>query len=146
MLLTTMSPRAASTKHTKSGFSLPVAIGRRLAQLRQQRRWTLKEMAAKIEVSFSMYTKYEHGHNPPPLDILLKLAELLQTNVEFLLTGARTEGRPLHNTRLLERLQAIEALPAEDLEAVITVLDAITVRREVEVSLSKQVSSRRTRE
>mgnify|MGYP000446641599 CR=1 FL=1 len=68
----------------------------------------LKEMAAKLDVGFSVYTKWEYGLHVPPVEKLIQLAEILQTTVDYLLTGNRTEGRPLHNTRLLERLHDIQ--------------------------------------
>jgi len=125
-------------------FDLRKTIGKRIAALRNQHGLMLKEMAAKLDVGFSVYTKWEYGLHVPPVEKLIQLAEILQTTVDYLLTGNRTEGRPLHNTRLLERLNALESLPAADMEAAITVLDGLVVRHEVEASVSRRGSARKS--
>ena len=125
-------------------FDLRKTIGKRIAELRNQHGWMLKEMAAKLDVGFSVYTKWEYGLHVPPVEKLIQLAEILQTTVDYLLTGNRTEGKPLHNTRLLERLHALESLPSEDMEAAITVLDGLVVRHEVEASVSRRGSARKS--
>lgn len=143
---TTTRPSRTLTKIAKpapsapTDFDLKKTIGTRIAALRNQHGWMLKEMAAKLDVGFSVYTKWEYGLHVPPVDKLIQLAELLQTTVDYLLTGNRTEGKPLHNTRLLERLHALESLPAEDMEAAITVLDGLVIRHEVEASVSRRSS------
>ena len=96
-------------------FDLRKTIGKRIAELRNQHGWMLKEMATKLDVGFSVYTKWEYGLHVPPVEKLIQLAEILQTTVDYLLTGNRTEGKPLHNTRLLERLHALESLPSQDM-------------------------------
>ena len=132
-------PSAALAPAANGGFSLSRTIGLRIGKLRQQHGWTLKEMAAKLQVSLSMYSKYEYGANPPPIDKTIALAEIFGVSLDFLLTGNQTEGRPIHHTRLLERFQAIESLPSEDIEAAITVLDGLVVRREVAQSVARRV-------
>ena len=43
----------------------------------------------------------------------------------------RLSSRPLHNTRLLERLRALETFDAEDQEAVLKLIDAMIVKHRV---------------
>jgi len=112
------------------------AFGRRLKQLRKQRKWTQKELAEKLGVRFGQLNKYECGLNAPPLEKLIQMAELLDTTVDFLLTGDGAGDRPLHNTRLLERFRALEDFESEDREAVIKLIDAMIVKRKVEGALS----------
>ncbi len=107
-------------------------FGKRLKELRKQQKWTQKELAAKIDSQFSQLNKYECGLNFPPADKLIQLAEILDTTVDYLLTGNRTEGHPLHNVRLMERFQALEKFDSEDREAVIKLIDAMIVKNRVE--------------
>ena len=69
---------------------------------------TQKELADKLGIRFGQLNKYECGLNAPPMEKLLQLAELLDTTVDYLLTGDGKDERPLHNTRLLERFRALE--------------------------------------
>ena len=111
-------------------------LGLRIKQLRKQYKWTQKELAAKIDVRFPQLNKYESGLHAPPVEKLVKIAEVFDTTVDFLLTGNRSEQRPLHNLRLLERFQAMEDFNAEDQEAVIKLIDAMIVKNKVEGAIN----------
>ncbi len=112
------------------------AFGKRIKNLRKQKKWTQKELAAKIEVRFAQLNKYECGLHVPPLEKIIQLAEVFDTTVDYLLTGDRTEEKPLHNMRLLERFQALEDFNSEDQETVIKLIDAMIVKNKVEGALS----------
>jgi transcriptional regulator with XRE-family HTH domain len=111
--------------------TLRKAFGARIKTLRKQRKWTQKELAAKIDTPVSMLNKYESGLHAPAIEKLVELAELFDVTVDFLLTGNRSEDKPLHNLRLLERFQELEGFSTEDQEAVITLIDALVVRNRV---------------
>ena len=111
-------------------------FGQRIKQLRKQRNWTQKELAVKIDVRFPQLNKYECGLHTPPMEKLIKMAEVFDTTIDFLLTGDRSEQRPMHNLRLLERFQALEEFNAEDREAVIKLIDAMIVKNKVEGAIN----------
>ena len=111
-------------------------LGQRIKQLRKQQKWTQKELSAKIDVRFPQLNKYECGLHAPPVEKLVKIAEVFDTTVDYLLTGNRSEERPLHNLRLLERFQALEEFNAEDQEALIKLIDAMIVKNKVEGVIS----------
>jgi transcriptional regulator with XRE-family HTH domain len=62
------------------------AVGRRLRQLRGFD-VTQAEFARKLGISQSQLSKYERGVAAPPADILIRLKELLQISVDWLLSG-----------------------------------------------------------
>jgi len=107
-------------------------FGKRVKELRKNRKWTQKELAVKIDARFSMLNKYECGLHIPPAEKLIQLAEIFDTTVDYLLTGNRSEERPLHNIRLLERFKALENFQIEDQEALIRLIDAVIVKNQVE--------------
>jgi transcriptional regulator with XRE-family HTH domain len=111
-------------------------LGLRIKQLRKQHKWTQKELAVKIDVRFPQLNKYECGLHAPPVEKLVKIAEVFDTTVDFLLTGNRSEQRPLHNLRLMERFRALEEFNAEDQEAVIKLIDAMIVKNKVEGAIN----------
>ena len=108
------------------------SFGQRIKELRKQKKWTQKELASKIDVRFPQLNKYECGLHTPPMDKLIELSEVFDTTIDYLLTGNRTDARPLHNMRLLERFQALEKFKPDDQEAVITLIDAMIVKHKVE--------------
>jgi transcriptional regulator with XRE-family HTH domain len=111
------------------------AFGARLKELRKKKGWTQKELASKVSIRFSQLNKYESGLHAPPLDKLVELAEVLDTDLDYLLTGNRSEGVPLRSTRLIERFRELEEFSSEDREAVLRLIDAMIVKRRVEGAL-----------
>ena len=107
-------------------------FGSRIKELRKQRKWTQKELAAKLGIRFSHLNKYESGLHAPPMEKLVLLAELFNTTVDYLLTGDRSDERPLHNLRLMDRFRALSDLNIEDQDAVIKFIDAIVFQNNVE--------------
>jgi transcriptional regulator with XRE-family HTH domain len=108
------------------------ALGSRLKQLRKQKRWTQKELAGKVEVRFQQLNKYESGLNIPPAEMLVRLADVLGTSVDYLLTGNPIEDSPLANSRLFQRFKLLEDMNPSDREAIITLIDAVIAKHRSE--------------
>ena len=64
---------------------------RRIRDLREDRDLTQKQVAQILGMSQTGYSKYETGENDIPTAVLIKLADLYQTSVDYLLD--RTEKR-----------------------------------------------------
>ena len=112
------------------------AFGARLKALRKQKRWSQKELAAKVAIRFQQLNKYESGLNLPPAEMLIKLADALGTTVDYLLTGNPVEEMPLGNARLFRRFQAVEGFDPEDQEAVIKLIDAMIAKHKMQTTLT----------
>lgn len=63
----------------------------RIRDLRQDMDWTQKEVAARLSMSQTGYSKYETGENDIPTAVLIRLAEMYHTSVDYLL--GRTKRR-----------------------------------------------------
>ncbi len=111
------------------------AFGIRLKDLRKQKRWSQKELAAKVEIRFQQLNKYESGLNLPPAEMLVKLADALTTTVDYLLTGDLMEDTPLTSNRLFKRFRAVEHFNESDQEAVITLIDAMIAKQQMQSAL-----------
>ena len=66
----------------------------RLRDLREDRDWTQKELAAMLGMSQTGYSKYETGENDIPTPILLKLADIYGTTTDYLLGRTDTLAPP----------------------------------------------------
>lgn len=110
------------------------AFGARLKELRKQKRWSQKELAAKVDIRFQQLNKYESGLNLPPAEMLIKLADALATSVDYLLTGNPAEEIPLGNARLFRRFQAVEGFDSEDQEAVIRLIDGMIAKQQMQMT------------
>ena len=108
------------------------SFGQRLKQLRKQKRWTQKELAAMADIGSSQFNKYECGLHIPPAEKLIELSRLFDTSVDYLLSGETPQDCSLHSTRLIKRFRELEQFDAEDQEAVIKLIDAMIVKNKVE--------------
>ena len=61
--------------------------------LREEHNWTQTEVAQKLTVTQTCYSKYETGTSHIPTTILIQLAEIYQTNIDYLL-GLTDERKP----------------------------------------------------
>ena len=64
---------------------------RRIRDLREDRDLTQKQVAQILGMSQTGYSKYETGENDIPTAVLIKLADLYKTSIDYLL--GRTDKR-----------------------------------------------------
>ena len=56
----------------------------RIRELREERDWTQKDVALKLNCSQQAYSYYETGHREPPINILKQLAEIFETTIDYI--------------------------------------------------------------
>lgn len=66
-------------------------IGERLAELRTKHNMTQEEFAERLDVSRQAVSKWELDKTLPDINKLLKISELYQVNVDYLLKGTAEE-------------------------------------------------------
>lgn len=102
------------------------SIGSRIAQLRKERGLTQKELAERLAVTQPVVSDYENDVIRIPADVVVAIAKILTVSTDELL-GLKPEVRSaggVKNRRLSRRLQAIDALPKRDQEALLRTIDA----------------------
>lgn len=70
-----------------------MSIGERISELREQSGFSQYELAKTMEVSRQAVSKWENDLSSPDAMNLIRLAEVLDTDIEYLTTGRRTFGR-----------------------------------------------------
>lgn len=60
-------------------------IYRRIKDLREDRDWKQREVAEKLHISRSTYSAYENGANAVPIEILIHLARIYKTSIDYIL-------------------------------------------------------------
>ncbi len=60
-------------------------FGKRLRQLRMARHLTQQQMSDMINISLNGYQKYEQGERFPPEMTLIRIADVLDTSIDYLL-------------------------------------------------------------
>lgn len=64
-----------------------IFLGERLKQLRKQEKYTQKQIGEVLNICNAGYSDYERGKAKPPIEKLVKLAEILHTSVQYIVTG-----------------------------------------------------------
>jgi len=65
----------------------PLSFGERLIFLREEKDWTRKEVAYSLGVACSSLGNYEKNNREPNFETVIKIAELYQVTIDYLLTG-----------------------------------------------------------
>lgn len=102
----------AGQNESSEGITL---IGERLAELRINHNMTQEEFAERLDVSRQAVSKWELDKTLPDVNKLLKISELYQVSVDYLLKGTGGEPAPDgHREELAAAsLQCEEAAPEE---------------------------------
>lgn len=74
-------------------FVLP----QKLKELRDKKKWRQEDVAKKIGIARTTYAMYEQGNREPDYETLIKLAELYNVSIEYILKGKESNG---NNTNL----------------------------------------------
>lgn len=70
-----------------------MSIGERIAELRKQQNISQGQLAEALDVTRQAVSKWENDLSAPDTIKLIQLAEVLDTDVEYLATGRRSYGR-----------------------------------------------------
>ena len=70
-----------------------MSIGDRIVELRKDQKLSQGQLAEALGVSRQAVSKWETGQNVPDALNLIRLAEILDTDIEYLSTGRRNYGR-----------------------------------------------------
>ena len=71
-----------------------MAIGDRIIELRKQQKISQGQLAKALSISRQAVSKWENNQSSPDTLNLIKLADLLDTEVEYLATGQKPEYQP----------------------------------------------------
>jgi transcriptional regulator with XRE-family HTH domain len=108
-----------------------MAIGERIRQLRQERRWTQAELGQKIGVHQKQVSSYERGVNVPSTEVLIKMAEVFDVTLDFLAFEA--QGQPaklnIQDRELLRRFEAVDSLSEQEKTLAKEMLDLLILKQ-----------------
>jgi len=97
-------------------------FGKRLTECRKAKGLSQKELANLLNTSHSVIGKYEREEMTPSIEAAVKLANLLDTTVAYLL-GENKDSDLLKDPKMLNRLQDIDNLNSEDKNGILYALD-----------------------
>lgn len=112
-----------------------MSIGDRIAALRTRRNMSQNQLAKAMEISRQAVSKWENGQSTPDAIKMIKLAEVLDTDVEYLTTGRQVV--PSRPPVVLTEVQTVEVEKIVE-KPVIQVVEKI-VERKVQVPVEVPV-------
>lgn len=66
----------------------------RIKDMREDRDLTQKQISEMLMCDQSLYSKYERGERPIPLEIIIKLADFYEVSIDYLV--GRTDDSSFH--------------------------------------------------
>lgn len=102
-------------------------LSERIIELRKQKELSQQELADKIKISRAQMNRYENQGVQPPADVLKKLADVLNTSVDYLIDGAAEEKAKaaLKDAKVLEQYKELESLPESERNVILKVVQAL---------------------
>ena len=68
-------------------------LGLRIKEIRESKGISQRELARRLKLKQSSVSNYESGNREPSLEILVKIANILEVSTDYLLTGKEKEIR-----------------------------------------------------
>ena len=102
----------------------------RLKQLRQERGWSQGQLAKKIGGDPQRIAKYEQGINRPPSEMMIKLAQIFEVSLDYLMLGK--DDAPLgkvKDEKLVKQINHLNELSEKDQEVVAVLLESFIKSR-----------------
>ena len=65
----------------------------RIRDLREDHDWTQSDVAAMLNMTQTGYSKYERGERDIPSEVLIKLANIYNTSIDYLLGQSKRPER-----------------------------------------------------
>lgn len=117
-----------------------MSVGERITELRKAAGMSQLDISRALDISRQAVSKWENDTSSPDVMNLIKLADLLDTDVEYLATGRRTYGRrPPVVIKTTETIEKIVEKPV--IQTVETVVEHI-VEKPVVKTVEKPVIKR----
>ena len=83
-----------------------MAFAERLKELRKQAHLTQVELAKRLGIGQSSYADWERGKKKPTQDNLVKIAQVLNVSVDYLVGSSEEKSDDLDNIELLFRMNS----------------------------------------
>jgi transcriptional regulator with XRE-family HTH domain len=109
----------------KKATPIEAVVGKRLRAIREMRGKSQSAVAEALGVNQSRIAEYEQGGLRLHAAAILALARTLKVSTDELLGLRKGELPRPTSPRLLQRLQRIEKLPADERRAVLKILDSL---------------------
>ncbi len=120
-----------------------MSLGDRISELRKLSGLSQAELARSMEVSRQAVSKWESGTSLPDAGNLIRLTEILDTDMEYLTTGRRSYGRRppvvIKTTETVEKIVEKPVVQVVEREKIVEKVVEMPVVQVVEKPVVKKV-------
>jgi len=107
-------------------------ISDRIKQLRKEHAWSQDELSQKLGSDGRQISRYENGKFLPSAEAIIKLAEVFNVSIDYLLLDdAPRKPLRLDDEQLFRKLQEIEGMSKEDRSSLLHIIDAIAAKNKL---------------
>ena len=96
-------------------------LGNRIAEMRKKRDLSQAELGQLVNKSKDVIGKYERGKTSASIEVIVKIAQVLEVPLDYLVGNTHT----YLNQETLERLNKIEEMPKKEQAIVYHVIDSL---------------------
>jgi transcriptional regulator with XRE-family HTH domain len=109
-------------------------LGKRVVELRKKKGLSQSDLAKKVGISYAQIGRYETKGAQPPAEVLKKIADALDTTVDYLISGDTDEKAvsTLKDAELLQQFRAVEQMDEDDKGTVKKLIDAFITKRKIQ--------------
>jgi transcriptional regulator with XRE-family HTH domain len=100
------------------------SFGKKIRECRDAKGLSQSELARQLNTNHSIIGKYERDEVKPTIDVVKKIAQVLDTTVGYLL-GETEDLNLLKDPAMLNRLNEIGHLPEHDKECILYTIDGL---------------------
>ena len=110
------------------------SLGERIKQLRKQANMSQTDLANQVGISYAQVGRYETKGVQPPAEVLKKIADALNSTVDFLINGSANQKAQavLVDSELLRQFQYVEQMNDADKKVIMTLIDAFITKRQLQ--------------
>ena len=108
-------------------------LGERIIKVRKQKNLSQSALAKLVGISYAQIGRYEIKGGQPPAEILKKIADALNTTVDYLLNGDKEEKAKatLNDAELLQQFKEVDNMKEEDKNVVKKLIDAFITKGKI---------------
>lgn len=101
-------------------------LGNRIQELRKLQNWSQSDLAKKVGISYAQIGRYETKDAQPPAEVLKKIADALDTSIDYLISGNKDEKAKasLKDAEVIRCFKEIDNLPENEKAPLMKIISA----------------------
>lgn len=106
---------------------------KKLKRLRLEKGWTQGQVSKRLGVDSQRVSKYERGVLSPTTETIIKIANLYNISLDYLIRDGQNGPTPsFQNQKLMDRIEKIANLSEENQNVLMAVMDAFIRQSKLE--------------